>query len=73
VLALKANQPQMLDDVRLWLEHPPTSAPVASLETVDKGQGRIEVRRYWPSEVLGLPVQDEWRGLKSVGKVEATR
>jgi hypothetical protein len=25
VLAVKASQPQMLDDVRLWLEQPPTS------------------------------------------------
>ena len=43
-------------------------------ETVDKGHGRIEVRRYVLSARLDwLGRKSEWRGLAAVGRVESTR
>ena len=43
-------------------------------ETVDKGHGRIEVRRHWLSPVLtGLARGQRWKGLKALGLVESER
>ena len=42
VSAIKANQPTMLDDLQAMLfGHAP------ACETLDKGHGRIDRRRYW--------------------------
>ena len=43
-------------------------------ETVDKGHGRVEVRRYWQTEKLEwFADQSAWEGLRSVGAVESRR
>ena len=56
VLALKGNQSGLHDDVELFL-----SGALAkgfegiahrAHETLDKGHGRVEVRRYWISEQI---------------------
>ena len=44
VLALKANQPALLEDVRLLLDDP-AAPPDEVAETVDGDHGRIEIRR----------------------------
>lgn len=73
VLALKANQPALFDDVRLWLDDPAT-VPDDACQTVDGDHGRIETRRAvvahdvaWLTERHGFP------GLAAVAKVTATR
>ena len=43
-------------------------------ETVEKGHGRIETRRYWQSDRIGWFAEKEaWESLRSVGVVEAVR
>lgn len=46
-IALKGNQESLHDDVKLHFEHPTLEAKAKMLfdETVDKGHGRVEVRR----------------------------
>jgi predicted transposase YbfD/YdcC len=48
-----------------------------SYQTLEKDHGRIETRRYWtiadPAVIAGLDPAGAWDGLRSVGKVEATR
>jgi predicted transposase YbfD/YdcC len=47
---------------------------LAFVETVDKGHGRLELRRYWQSDDLKwFADRQQWEGLQSVGLVEATR
>jgi len=36
-------------------------------ETLEKGHGRIEYRKYWIIDAEELPSAKEWKGLKSVG------
>ncbi len=74
VLALKDNHPTLHEDVRLWLDREAAKGALPVHETVDKGHGRIEVRRYALSERLDwLGRKSEWRGLAAVGRVESTR
>lgn len=48
-----------------------------SFRTLEKNHGRIETRRYWtvadPAAMAGLDPAGAWDGLRSVGRVEATR
>lgn len=74
VLGLKANHPNLHEDVRLWLDTETMQGRLAQHETVEKDHGRIEIRRYALSKQLGwLEAQSEWAGLQAVGRVEATR
>jgi predicted transposase YbfD/YdcC len=43
-------------------------------ETIEKGHGRIETRRYWVTDDLSsLSTRDAWDGLQSIGMVESER
>jgi predicted transposase YbfD/YdcC len=73
VLALKANQPALSEDVRLLLDDP-EAPPDDRAETTDGDHGRIETRHAavlfdvaWLAESHGFP------GLAAIGKVSATR
>ena len=73
MLALKANQPALYDDVRLLLDDP-EAPPDDRAITTDGDHGRIETRRgallhdvAWLAEAHAFP------GLAAVGKVTATR
>ena len=47
---------------------------MAYAETVEKDQGRLEIRRYWQSGRLGwFADREKWEGLRSVGLVESVR
>jgi hypothetical protein len=72
VLALKANRPGLLEEVRLLLDDP--EAAPNEVATTDGDHGRIETRRAvivhdvaWLADSHGFP------GLKAIGKVTATR
>ncbi len=74
VLALKDNHLGLSEDVGLWLDTEAGKGALRSLETVDKGHGRIEIRRYVLSDRLDwLEQKVEWAGLRAVGRVESTR
>jgi predicted transposase YbfD/YdcC len=78
VLAVKANQPHLLEQIsdffadttdedigEEWLE---------KNETVDKGHGRIEIREcYHSDEIAALPRVKEFAGAKSIAMVRSTR
>ena len=76
VLALKGNQPAAYGEVKAFLDDALGRADktLGFLETVDKGHGRLETRRYWQTEDIGwFADQGRWAGLRSVGLVESTR
>lgn len=85
VLALKGNHATVHDEVRTFFED--AVAPCATqcaqtaetqkmdfYQTVEKGHGRIETRRYWQStDIDWFEDKDRWKGLKSFGMVESIR
>jgi len=89
VLALKGNHGTAHEEIQTFLDATLAEAGVprlpgatlsvaaatlATLETVDKGHGRIETRRYYQSAVLDwFADRAEWAGLLTVGMVEAQR
>jgi predicted transposase YbfD/YdcC len=89
VLALKGNQETVHAEVRSFLDAAlleqqtprrqgaklsKAAATLASLETVEKDHGRLEIRRYYQSDQLDwFADQLKWEGLKSVGMVESIR
>jgi predicted transposase YbfD/YdcC len=89
VLALKGNQETVHEEVKSFLDATlleqqaprlpgakpsKAAATLASLETVEKDHGRLEIRRYYQSDQLDwFADQPKWEGLKSVGIVESLR
>jgi predicted transposase YbfD/YdcC len=76
VLALKGNQGQTHAEVKSYLDDAIARGVkgLVFVETVDKGHGRWESRRYWQSDDLKwFADRQQWEGLQSVGLVEATR
>jgi predicted transposase YbfD/YdcC len=89
VLALKGNQETVHQEVKSFLDAAlleqqtprlagaklsTAAATLASVETVEKDHGRLEIRRYFQSDQLNwFADQPKWEGLKSVGMVESTR
>lgn len=80
VLALKNNQPTLFEDVQ-WLFEQAQSAQFQDVEhdvaqSLDKGHGRIEVRRCYTlsgSELDYLVQKNHWKGLQTVAMVESER
>jgi predicted transposase YbfD/YdcC len=89
VLALKGNQSVVHEEVKTFLDETiagkkkarPAGAPVpraagrlAEFETIEKEHGRIETRRFYVSDELAwFEGAAQWKGLRTVGMVEATR
>jgi predicted transposase YbfD/YdcC len=89
VLALKGNQETVQAEVKSYLDAilveqqiprpkgaklSQAAATLASLETVEKDHGRLEIRRYYQSEQLDwFADRLKWEGLRSVGMVESLR
>jgi len=81
VLALKANQPDLLEEVVDCF----TLADAAAYagvrhdwqETVGKGHGRLELRRHTvlsdPEHLAWLQADQQWPGLAALGRVQAER
>jgi predicted transposase YbfD/YdcC len=78
VLALKGNQGKLFEDVQQVFAHA-QAVNFAGIEhdfyqTIDKGHGRIEVRRYWTMEqVEFLSDANSWTKFTSIGMVQAER
>jgi predicted transposase YbfD/YdcC len=72
VLALKANQGTLFEDVKLFLDDP--AVALAKAETTDGEHGRIEVRQVALSpDIAWLQERHAWPGLQAIGKVSASR
>ena len=78
VLALKENQGQLYQEVKeLFQDESLVAAEGDFHETVNKGHGRLELRRCWTiadQECLSyLNPKGKWAGLRSVAKVTGER
>jgi predicted transposase YbfD/YdcC len=77
VLNLKANQPSLYEDVQMYLEDGIAHGFRGvhdTWETVEKGHGRLEIRRVWTSsEVSWLSSRHDWPALGSLTAVERER
>ncbi len=79
ILALKGNQGTLNDDVRLFLEtdelgKAESKVIESTYEEVDKGHGRIEVRKcFASSQIDWLDQKPQWEGLKSIVMLEETQ
>lgn len=78
ILALKGNQGTLNDDVRLFLETELGKAESEAIEStheeVDKGHGRIEIRKcFVSSQIDWLDQKPQWKGLKSIVMLEETQ
>ena len=73
VMALKGNQGTLHDDVRTFLDDPPTELS-DSARTVDADHGRIETRTAMVSaDISWLQDGHHWPGLAAIGKVVRVR
>ncbi len=81
VLALKGNQGTLHQDVESLFvyafEKEFQAIDHHTYKTVEKGHGRVEIRRYWtisdPEFLTWLDPKNKWAGLRSIGRVEAQR
>jgi predicted transposase YbfD/YdcC len=81
VLSLKGNQGTLHREVQELFAHARATdfqdVVHDDHETVNKGHGRIEVRRHWmitdAEYVQYLNTRERWAGLQSIGMVEAER
>ncbi len=66
-LALKANQGNLLEDVRLYFSEDEFPKKCAYKKTVEKARGKIEKREYWQTDDISwLSQKKEWTGLKTI-------
>ena len=78
VIALKANQPTVYEEVKYYFSdvdgEDVNDDWVTTHRTVDKGHGRIEIREYYHCDVVAwLPELAAFAGVRSIGMVKATR
>lgn len=67
VLALKANQGNLLEDVRLYFSEKEFQKSCAYKKTVEKARGKTEKREYWQTDDISwLSQKKEWSGLKTI-------
>ena len=70
LLALKGNQENLHEDVKLYFDDPELLAKSAYAKTVEKARGGVEKREYWQTEdIAWLGQKKEWAGLKSIREV----
>jgi predicted transposase YbfD/YdcC len=78
ILSLKGNQAGLYEDVQqvfAWARQQNfKDIPHEAYQTIDKGHGRLEIRRHWLLDsVEHLVDADQWVGLKRVGLIESER
>lgn len=72
VIALKSNQPALLENAALYFRDFSSTLPV--IQTIEKDHGRIEQREYRLATGIGwLPEKNQWDGLCGLGMVTAKR
>ena len=71
VIALKGNQPNLLENVKLYFTD--CKDKIETFSTREKEHGRIEIREYrLLTDLSWLFEKKEWSGLKAVGEVKST-
>ena len=78
VLAVKANQGSLYDDVKLLfdeaIDQQLDDMGLQFCETVDGGHGRVETRRLWCTpQVQWFADRQRWAGLRSFACIECVR
>ena len=80
VLSLKGNQGNLHKNVELFFQAfenkdmDVKDINVKFHQTMDKGHGRIEERKYWvTSDISWLDPEKKWKGLNSIAMCKATR
>jgi predicted transposase YbfD/YdcC len=64
VLALKGNQGNLYEDVKLYFEDAALLSKCAYVKKVEKAHGGVEKREYWQTEdIVWLPQKKDWAGL----------
>ena len=70
IFGLKANQPALLHDVKLYFE---TEVIEKQTDTLEKDHGRIEKREYYlETNIDWLPYRSEWKNLNGIGMVKSS-
>lgn len=75
-ISVKSNQKTLYRDIRTTFTTLRADDPqhLSTYETIEKGHGRIETRRYWVTDDLSrLSTRDAWDDLHSLGMVESER
>jgi predicted transposase YbfD/YdcC len=73
VLAVKGNQGSLFGEAQQCFASVHAEG-MHWFETEERGHGRVETRRYWMTERIPSELRRiQWKGLRSMGKVEATR
>ena len=73
VLALKGNQNNLHEDVKLYFEDPELLSECAYTKTVEKARGGLEKREYWQTEdIAWLSQRKDWAGLNSIAMTRNT-
>jgi len=78
VLAVKGNQPRLLESIKDFFEtfrqHAPERTPHGFCETLEKGHGRLEIRRcYVFDELACLAHPERWPDLGCFAVIESER
>ena len=81
ILALKGNQPHLLEDVQEWFAYAQQRGwqdiPYSYAETVNKVSGRVEIRRLWaiedPLAFDYIRHYEGWTGLRSLIMLQRER
>lgn len=78
VISLKGNQGNLHADIKDYLDWAERikfkEIEFDYYETLEKGHGRIEMRRCWVTEEIDwLEKREDWKNLKSIMMVEAAR
>jgi len=77
ILSVKNNQPRLYEDITETFAQGPESLSQDYFETVDKGHGRIEIRRCWavsePDYLDYINDGGRWKNLASIAMVESER
>jgi len=69
VLGLKANQPSLYEDVKIYFDNIDVTQKTV---TKEKGHGRIETREYYlETDIDWLWQKPEWSNLKAIGMVKS--
>lgn len=78
VFSLKGNQGNLFDDVKTFFEFGRRErfrdTSFDYCEELNKGHGRIEVRKCWISNQIDwIDQKDHWKGINGIAMVESTR
>ena len=75
-LAVKTNQAILYQEIKDYFSYAEKEEPeqISVYQTIEKNHGRIEKRKYLiSSDIEYLSGRDNWKDLKSIGKVESIR